>query len=79
MTPEQDAAYNALGHALRLNLTVAQVRWELEISRKHLLEAIEAATARGLDGSLYGEAGLHSFHESEHVGWITRWRQERGY
>jgi uncharacterized damage-inducible protein DinB len=78
MTGEQDESYNALGHALRGDLSLNQVRWELETSRQRLLEAIEAATARGLDASLYGEAGLRSGHEAEHTGWIKRWRTERG-
>src|SRR5438094_3203314 len=29
MTPDQDAAYSALGHALRHALSLDQVRWEL--------------------------------------------------
>jgi uncharacterized damage-inducible protein DinB len=78
MTGEQDAAYNDLQYALRRSLSLDQVRWELATSRQRLLEAIAAATTRGLDGSLYGEAGLHSGHEAMHAGWIRRWREERG-
>ncbi len=78
MTHDQDTAYNALGHSLRLALSLEQVRWELAASRQRLLDAISAATSRGLDGSLYAEAGLRSFHEAEHTGWIKRWRAERG-
>jgi hypothetical protein len=78
MTGEQDAAYNALGHALRLTLPLDQVRWELETSSRRLLEAISSATARGLDASLYGEAALRSTHEAQHTGWIKRWRDEKG-
>lgn len=78
MTPDQDAAFNALGHALRLPLSLDQVRWELATARQRLLDAIAAATPRGLDASLYGEAGLRSAHEAEHAGWIERWRRERG-
>lgn len=78
MTEDQDAAYNAMGHALRLGLSVDQARWELATSGQRLLEAISAATAGGLDGSLYGEAGLRSVHEAQHAGWIRRWRGERG-
>jgi uncharacterized damage-inducible protein DinB len=79
MTGEQDAAYNALGHALRLGMPPAQAKWELATSRQRLLEAISAATPRGLDGSLYGEAGLTSGHEAEHTGWIKRWRGEKRF
>ena len=78
MTHDHDAAYNALGHALRLALSLDQVRWELVTSRRRLHDAISSATPRGLDASLYGEAGLRSSHEAEHAGWIKRWRGERG-
>ena len=78
MTSEQDEAYNALAHHLRLSLSLDQVRWELETSRQRLLTAISSATARGLDGSLYGEAGLRSPHEALHTEWIKRWREEKG-
>jgi len=78
MTGEQVEAYNAVGHALRLGLSVDQVRWELEASRQRLLDAISSACGRGLDASLYGEAGLRSLHEAQHAGWIRRWRGQRG-
>ena len=78
MTPDQDEAFNALGHALRLALPLDQVRWELATSRQRLLDAISSATPRGLDASRYGEAGLRSSHEAEHAGWIRRWREDRG-
>jgi hypothetical protein len=77
-TDDQAEAFNALGHGLRRNLSLDQVRWELETSGQRVLEAIGAATPRGLDGSLYGEASLRSTHEAEHTGWIRRWRAERG-
>jgi hypothetical protein len=78
MTGEQDEAYNSLGYALRQNLSVDQVKWELETSRVRLLDAISSASPTGLDGSRYGEAGLRSTHEAQHAGWIKRWRGERG-
>jgi hypothetical protein len=78
MAEGQDETYNELGHSLRVGLSFDQVRWELTISRQRLLDAISSATARGLDGSLYGEAGLRSYHEQQHTGWIKRWREERG-
>ena len=79
MTGEQDAAFNAMGHDMRLHLSLAQMRWEFETSRQRLLDALSSATPRGLDPSLYGEAGLHSLHEIEHTGWIKRWRGEKGF
>ena len=79
MDGEQDATYSKLGYDLRSDLSVAQTRWELETSRQRLLDAIASATGQGLDGSLYGEAGLKSTHEAQHTGWIRRWRGERRY
>jgi uncharacterized damage-inducible protein DinB len=79
MTPEQDELYNAMSYTLRRDLPLEQVRWEFATSRQRLLDAIAAATPRGLDASRYGEAGLHSGHEAEHTAWITRWRTERGF
>ena len=78
MSGEQDAAYNDLTYALRQGMSVDQVRWELAKSRERLLEAISSAPPRGLDASLYGEAGLNSTHEAAHADWIRRWRAERG-
>lgn len=78
MNDEQDAAYNALGYALRRDLSLEQAGWELARSRERLLQAIAAATPAGLDASRYGEAGLWSTHEAQHTGWIERWRAERG-
>lgn len=75
---EQSDAYNELGYALRKNLSPRQVLWELERSRGRLLRAIEGSTPDGLDGTLYGEAGLRSDHELEHAGWIKEWRQRTG-
>ena len=79
MTPDQDAAYGALGLSLRRALSLDQVRWELATTGQRVLDAIAAATPRGLDASLYGEAGLRSSHEAAHTGWIRRWRGERGF
>lgn len=78
MTGAQDEALNALAHELRLPMPAAQARWELEASGERLLAAIASATERGLDASLYGEAGLLSMHARQHAGWIRRWRDERG-
>jgi uncharacterized damage-inducible protein DinB len=77
MTPELEAAYGALAYDLRRALSLDQARWDLTTSHRHLLDAIGSATPRGLDGSLYGEAGLRSTHEAAHTGWIRRWRGER--
>lgn len=79
MSGEQDATYSGLAHDLRTGLSVDQADWELSTSHQRLLDAIAAAAERGLDPSLYGEAGLRSTHEAQHTGWIRRWRGERSY
>lgn len=78
MTADQEAAFGPLMYSLRLALSLAQVRWELARSSQRLRDAIASASPRGLDGSLYGEAGLRSTHEAAHTGWIARWRGSRG-
>ena len=75
----RDGEYSELGHAMRRDLSVEQVRWELASTHERLLAALAAATPRGLDGARYGEAGLRSTHEAQHAGWIRRWRGERGF
>ena len=79
MTDEQDDAHNAAGYTLRGSMSVAQARWEVENSRRKLLDAIAAAPPRALDPSRYGAAGIRSDHEDEHAGWIERWRGEKGF
>ncbi len=78
MSEEQDEAFDGMAYELRRGLSPEQAKWELVTSRRRLTDAIAAASERGLDASLYGEAGLHSFHQSQHAGWIRRWRGERG-
>lgn len=77
LTSEEDDAYNAMTHRARADLSLTQVRWELETSRARLLRAISTAPERALDPTLYGEAGIRSDHEAEHTGWILNWRQSR--
>jgi len=79
MTEEQNEALNSITHAMRSGLPLTQVMAELTAARQHVLDAISRATPRGLDGSLYGEAGLRSGHDAQHAEWIKRWRQERGF
>ena len=79
MTDEQDDAFNEMGYQLRRPLSASQARWELDMSRQRLMDALGSATPRGLDPTLYGSSGLVSTHEQEHTGWIKRWRAERGY
>lgn len=77
MTPAQESVFSPLAYELRVVLSVAQARWELDTSHQRLLEAIAAATPRGLEASLYGEASLRSTHEAVHTAWISRWRTQR--
>lgn len=78
MTDEQDEALNVLAYEIRRDLSLDQARAEFEASRARVLSALRNATERGLDGSLYGEAGLMSGHEEEHTGWIRDWRARAG-
>ncbi len=78
MTHAQGETLNQMGYELRHGLSLGQARWELAESRRRLLAAISSATPRGLDASLYGESALVSSHETEHAGWIKRWRKEKG-
>jgi uncharacterized damage-inducible protein DinB len=79
MTEEQDDDHNAAGYELRRSMSAAQARWELENSRRKLVEAICAAPAPALDPDRYGAAGLRSGHEGQHADWIQRWRGEQGF
>lgn len=78
LTADQEPVFSALATELRRDLSLEQARWELETSWMKLLEAISSATPRGLEPSLYGEAGLRSLHEAQHTAWIRRWRDEKG-
>lgn len=78
LTPEQDAALNAIAYEARRGLSPVQARWELDTARVRLLDALTRASPRALEPERYGEAGLKSHHEAEHAGWIRRWRSERG-
>jgi uncharacterized damage-inducible protein DinB len=78
MTDEQIEALNTLERDRRKDMSPTQVKWELQTSRQRVLDAISGATERGLDDSLYGEAALRSTHEAVHMGWIKRWRSEKG-
>ena len=79
MTEEQDDAHNTTGYELRRSMSAAQARWEVESSRRKLMDAIAAAPPDALDTSRYGAAGLRSDHEGDHAGWLQRWRNEKGY
>jgi uncharacterized damage-inducible protein DinB len=77
LTEPQVEVYNDLVYELRREATPAQAKWEIERSRDRLLSAIESATERGLDATLYGDPALRSGHEPEHVEWIRQWRAGR--
>ncbi|MGE0597994.1 MAG: DinB family protein [Dehalococcoidia bacterium] len=79
MREEQVDAIADVLYALRRSATAAQAKWEAANTHDRLLNALSEATPRGLDASLYGEAGLPSDHEAAHTSWIKRWRAERGY
>lgn len=78
MTEQQDRDLNAMAYELRRDLSLAQVTWELEHSRRRLVDAINAAPARALEPGAYGEAGLISNHDAQHADYIRNWRRGRG-
>jgi hypothetical protein len=63
----------------RQDLSLEQVRWELQHSRQRLEDAIAAAGPEAFDAARYGEAGLQSGHEDEHARYIAAWRARMGY
>ncbi len=75
LSDDQGDIYSSLCYEARREHSFEQVLWELESSRERLLDAIAAATERGLDPSHYGEAGLRSVHEVEHTQWLKRYRE----
>jgi uncharacterized damage-inducible protein DinB len=79
MTEQQDEALNATGYEARRSMSARQARWELESSRRRLLDALTAASPGALDATRYGAAGLKSGHEDQHSGWIARWRSEKRF
>lgn len=78
MSEAQDEVYNTLGYELRRGMSAEQARWEFTHASDRLLDAVKSATQRGFNASRYGEAALCSTHQSQHAGWIRRWRAERG-
>ena len=79
MTDQQDDAYNDASYELRKSMSAAQARWELENSRRKLLDAIAKAPPDALDATRYGAAGLRSGHEGQHLEWLQRWRSQQGF
>lgn len=79
MSHDQDETLNTLCYDLRLGLSLPQALWELEHSRRRLLDAIAAAPPEALDESRYGEASLRSNHDALHAEYIGNWRTVRGY
>lgn len=77
MTEQQDDEHNATGYELRREMSAAQAMWELENSRRKLLDAIAKAPQEALASERYGAAGLLSGHEDQHAEWLARWRGEQ--
>ena len=76
---EEMENHHELGYAMRRDLSVDQAKWELATTHQRVLDAVTAATDRGLEQDNYGESGVYSEHEAEHTGWISRWRKEQGF
>jgi hypothetical protein len=79
LTDEQDDQLNAMAYDAKKDISLDQAKWEFERSRQQLLNVLDHVTERGLDGSLYGDAGLYSGHEAQHTEWIKKWRFDKGY
>lgn len=77
-TPEHGDAYNELSYEMRKGISLEQARWEFDHTHRQFVEALTAASERGLDGAHYGEAGLKSDHEAAHTAWIREWREAKG-
>lgn len=77
MTEQQDDALNELGYQVRRSMTAPQARWEFEVARQRLIDAITNCAPRALDASLYGAAGLKSEHADQHAQWLKRWRYSK--
>lgn len=71
MSGGQDAIYSDLTYKLRRSLSLVQVRWELATSHQRLIGALSAATERGLNASLYGEAALPSTRPGSPAGGVN--------
>jgi hypothetical protein len=69
---------NAIVQGARSGLSLKQVMLELEASRQRVLDAVAAASPRGLDASLYGDPSLRTDHDLAHAEYIRNWRQQRG-
>ena len=78
LDPRDEATLSTVFYESRRHASAAQARWELQVTHERLLDALERAGERGLEASLYGEAGLPSGHETMHAFWIRRWRDEQG-
>jgi uncharacterized damage-inducible protein DinB len=76
---QQETAFSSLFYEIRRSASAAQALWELRETHARFMNVLGAVTARGLEPSLYGEAGLFSRHEAAHTTWIQRWRGERGF
>ena len=77
MTEQQDDALNEMGYVVRRSMTAPQAKWEFEMARQRLIDAITNCTPRALDASLYGAAGLKSEHADQHAEWLKRWRYSK--
>ncbi|HLF79571.1 MAG TPA: DinB family protein [Dehalococcoidia bacterium] len=78
MAGELDEVVNGIAYSARSGWSLRQAMLEFQTSRQNLLDAIAAASARGLDDSLYGNAPLRSSHDQQHAEYIRNWRQQRG-
>ena len=69
---------NGIVQGARSGLSLKQVMLEFEAARQRVLDAVAAATPRGLDASLYGDPALRTDHDLAHAEYTRSWRRQRG-
>lgn len=79
MPTDENNAFNDTTAAQRRHLSLQQVWWEYDSALQRVIDALQSATPRGLNESLYGESPPRTGHDAQHAGWLLRWRGERGY
>jgi hypothetical protein len=75
---ESSERLNEIVQGARSGLSIKQVMLEMAAARERVIDAVSAASDRGLDASLYGEASLRSTHDLDHAGYIRNWRSQKG-
>ena len=76
---EMDETFNEIARVWRASLPLEQVLWELQNSRRRVLDAISSLSGEGLVRVLGDDWPLRTGHESQHAGYIRDWRRGKGW